>query len=211
MKAKPTKRQQKRKREALSRALDKLVKEVGDIVDVSICGLRSNKYKVTRKTKKGIRLSPIHCADTRCTICTNGVEYYRKWEAEMLSKCGFIIHMVLPTGGSKWMNYHTHGMPEHFDHQDLQIVFPVSEEQCQSYMWAIIDKIKDGAKYKPGDSDSRILTLVGTEEPIPVEFSAAVECGRNVLRVLIPDKKGRPPSDKLCEFPYSGQANAVVA
>lgn len=127
-------------------------------------------------------------------------------EREWFTKYGFFIHYV-PNSGD-WVNVHTHGIADSFQHVDLQIVFPITPQQAISFMHGVVDEIKKGRKFLVGDRADILKRKDGG--PAPFTFSDAEEQGRRVLRVLIPDHKGRAPGDPGCEWPFTEQPSVVV-
>jgi hypothetical protein len=90
-------------------------------------------------------------------------------------------------------NYHTHGVKENFNHLDFQVVLPISPSQTHAVVASIIEKVKEGKVYEEGVLYDDILTT------FPMGFKKFVENGRDVLRLMIPDNKGRLPDDPECD------------
>ena len=124
-----------------------------------------------------------HKPKCRCEICENGMEAYRKKEAELVEKVGWYIHLVgdYPNG---MINAHTHNLENHVNHPDLQIVLPIDDKSISNIFHNIIGKIKDGATFKDGDKANGVL------KSMPVAFFAARDGDRDVLRVILPDTDG---------------------
>lgn len=80
-------------------------------------------------------------------------------------------------------NIHTHGLVK-FNHLDLQICFPLTQEDAQLLSLTIVDKIKHGTRFTPGIKYKDVL------HDNDVEFAEAIEDGRVVLRIIFPDKHG---------------------
>ncbi|GEM_PF-1353436 len=108
------------------------------------------------------------------------------WEADMMAEYGWYSHLVevepvSPTG----FNAHTHGVSETWGHPDLQVVARLGDHVAHGILARVVEKIRGGARYSPGDvlenvpADGQRCTLV-----------SAVECGRQVLRVILPDAAG---------------------
>ncbi|WP_186786219.1 DUF4262 domain-containing protein [Paenibacillus agilis] len=89
-------------------------------------------------------------------------------------------------------NYHTHGLQENFGHIDFQVVLPIDPSKTHAVMFQIIENIKEGKVYEEGKLYDDII-------PMPMGFKVFKECGRDVLRLLIPDGQGRHPDDPQCE------------
>lgn len=128
------------------------------------------------------------------------------FEAECMDKYGFYVHMVFftkPTNAKKYMNHHTHGLPETYNHKDIQLVFIMPTNIIGGIFHSIVDRIKDGVIFEPGKRYDQVL--VGYD----VKFIDAVENGREVLRVILPDKEGRFPDEQELEPPYSYQLDDI--
>jgi len=107
-------------------------------------------------------------------------------------KFGWFAHCVpagdnTPCGG---YNYHTHGMEASYNHPNIQIVLPLRMETAHHIVGDIIDKIKAGERFEP---NKEYANIVGGG--YMVRFIEAMECGRKVLRLLIPDKNGKYEGD----------------
>lgn len=115
-------------------------------------------------------------------------------ESEWLAKYGFYIHYVSAetggTGSGLPANIHTHGLPESFSHFDLQIVLNVGREIALKLLHNCVNLIKDGTKFVPGVDYDKIANL-------PVRFIGAMECGRPVCRLIVPDRHGGRTDDDI--------------
>lgn len=96
-------------------------------------------------------------------------------------------------------NFHTHGL-EKYGHPDLQIVIEYPPQEIARILNTIGLRIQDGARFAAGD------LIKGIYEDCDVRLDTFEETGRNVLRVIIPDKFNRFPEDPICEYPYNLQA-----
>jgi hypothetical protein len=99
---------------------------------------------------------------------------------------GFVVHIVpdqpdSPTGFS----CHTHGLPASFGHPDFEVVLPLPYEAAGELLARLVARVKAGARYAAGDREDRVA------DAGDVAFAAATECGRDVLRVIVPDPRGR--------------------
>lgn len=95
-------------------------------------------------------------------------------------------------------NAHTHGM-SNYDHMDFQIVIRAGDEEIGYILNTFGRRVQAGERFKPGDMVEGIFL------DCPVRLDAFEECGRTVLRVIIPDGKNRFPEDNDCAYPYSFQ------
>lgn len=83
------------------------------------------------------------------------------------------------------INIHTHGLAESFDHLDLQIVLPLSQETAGPILKTIVDRIKDGEHFSDGDILESVIA-----NGYCVKMVNAEENDRPVLRIIFPDAKG---------------------
>lgn len=105
-------------------------------------------------------------------------------DKHFMEKSGWYAHYVPHTGD--WINYHTHGLERTFGHKNFQITMPVSQEQAHGLANMLIAEVKKGKKFEAG-VDYEGLMAKGYK----VRFIEAKECGRTVLRLLIPDVNGK--------------------
>lgn len=103
-----------------------------------------------------------------------------QWSKDMLDKYGFFIHFVID---GEHANIHTHGLDENFHHPDLQIALNIPQQSACGLLHAIVDQIRKGKSFETGRDYDEIATL-------PTRFIRAEECGRTVLRLIIPDRAG---------------------
>lgn len=127
--------------------------------------------------------------DPNC-VCCNGMSMddLRKWEAEKMSKSGFFMHYV-PYNEEGYVSSHTHGVKKSWNHPDFEIVIPVGPETANSIMWELVNRVKKGETFEAGKKYDRVI------KGFEVGFAWAVEDGRDVLRVILPDKNGLFPED----------------
>lgn len=119
------------------------------------------------------------------------------WEAQMIREHGFFSHMVPfegPEDGSFGMdNFHTHGFPHSVNHPDIQVVVRLPGKIWSGIAWNAYNRIKDGVKFGQGEEYHDIL------DNMPVCFAWAEENGRDVLRMILPDKEGKVFEDEINE------------
>jgi len=122
--------------------------------------------------------------DLSCIACVDGAESLKKLEKECLKDMGWYSHIIVYAPDCPYnINIHTHGLPEYFDHPDLQICAPVDPRVLHGILGIIIDKIESGREFP-------IDALIEVEEVIsgyPFLFTWAKESGRDVLRVILSD------------------------
>ena len=95
-------------------------------------------------------------------------------------------------------NAHTHGM-EKYGHPDFQMVLHTNPKDISYILNTLGMRVKNGERFKPGDMVSGIFL------DCDVRLDSFEECGRQVLRVIIPDGQNRFPEDANCTYPYSIQ------
>ena len=95
-------------------------------------------------------------------------------------------------------NAHTHGMAK-YHHPDFQMVIHTAPELMGYVLNEFGIRVQSGQQFKAGD------LVEGIFLDCPVRLDEFEECGREVLRVIIPDGKNRFPEDPACDYPYSFQ------
>ncbi len=129
------------------------------------------------------------------------MQQMREWHAQQLVKHGWYTHMTFPEDGGTYWNIHTHGMSENFNHPDLQLVIGLPEHTTNGILHNFADRIKAGEKFKAGD---RVSKIVGKYDVLLVERE---ECGRKVLRIILPDPKGCLDEQQMTPL-FAGQFTA---
>jgi len=127
---------------------------------------------------------------------------------EYLEKYGWVAHYVIddpahPNG----VNYHTHGLAEHYHHLDLQICLPLRQQHAHAIFEAAIERIKEGFVFRAGQLYDNILA-----GGFAISFLEVETDGVARLRILLPDENGRYESpaykEQLETVPNSrGKAN----
>lgn len=126
-------------------------------------------------------------------------EKLQKWEEECTAKHGWYAHCVFDYEDMPFdFNVHTHKVSENFGHFDLEIVCPLEPKIAMGILHNIVDLIKEGRKFIPGQRYSDILT-----NGYSVEFAMSAEDRRAVLRVIIPDKNDC--TDETADEPFCRQ------
>ena len=95
-------------------------------------------------------------------------------------------------------NAHTHGM-EKYGHPDFQLVLAYPKEEICRILNTMGLRVQAGERFQAGDMVS------GIYEDCEVRLDAAQEDGRNVLRVVVPDKYNRFPEEEGCMDRYRVQ------
>ena len=95
-------------------------------------------------------------------------------------------------------NAHTHGMGK-YGHLDFQMVIHTDPKLMGYVLNEFGLRVQSGQQFKAGDMVEGIFL------DCSVRLDEFDECGRKVLRVIIPDGKNRFPEDPACDYPYSFQ------
>ena len=119
---------------------------------------------------------------------------------EPLKHVPWYIHYVFdedPEG--RIINSHTHGIAKKYRHPDLQITLPLPDYEVKRILNTVGIAISLGQQFEPGDMINGIYTDCN------VRVDESVECGRKVLRLIIPDRNNIFPEDDKCEDHYKYQ------
>ena len=108
--------------------------------------------------------------------------------------CGCEEHSFLPYA----CNAHTHGM-ERYKHKDFQIVLAYPSQEIGWILNSMGLRVQAGERFQAGDM------VAGIYEDCDLRLDEAEEDGRNVLRVVVPDKYNRFPEDENCMDCYRVQ------
>lgn len=113
----------------------------------------------------------------------------------------WIVHYVIDvTGPGGIINAHTHGI-ENYQHSDFQVVLNLPPEHIGYLLNTMGRRVQNGERFAPGQ------LVFGLYEDCPIRLEKFRETGRDVLRIIIPDKKNRFPDNPLCEECYKAQQN----
>jgi len=122
-----------------------------------------------------------------------GLSKIKEREKQMMEKFGFVIHFVFGDDGNTPANIHTHGLTKSFDHPDLQCVVHLPSETAYAIFHNIVNQIRGGRKFKPGDIVPDILNNYN----ITFIWATEGEKDRVVLRMILPDKDGNLAPEKI--------------
>lgn len=92
-------------------------------------------------------------------------------------------------------NAHTHGM-ERYGHMDFQMVLYLPHQEIMRILNTLGLRVQAGERFHAGD------LVAGIYEDCNIHLDEYEECGRTVLRVVIPDKYNRFPEDSQCMEVY---------
>lgn len=112
----------------------------------------------------------------------------------------WIIHYIINQPGPflYLCNTHTHGMGN-YGHLDFQIVLNLPLEHISYLLNSMGLRVQSGEVFHDGDMIS------GLYEDCEIRLKKVRETGRDVLRLIIPDKYNRFPEDARCMAPYKHQ------
>lgn len=141
-----------------------------------------------------------HDNNCECYTCKYGAAFVNDLERRAMTDHGWFAHYVSDDPETPFgINYHTHGFQESFGHMDIQFCFPAPYQQIHQLFAQVVDNIKGGRKYEPGQKYDDIL-----RGDYDVEFIEAMECGRKVLRMCLPDKNNKFEGDFAKQFENTG-------
>lgn len=123
----------------------------------------------------------------------------KKFQIEMMQKFGFYVHAVSDPYAPNDVNMHTHGFEESWGHADFQICLPMDPQTAAGIFHSLADHIKGGKKFELGYYDGLV------QDGYRVKFVNALESGRNVLRVILPQQNGVIDSGGMTIEPYANQ------
>jgi hypothetical protein len=116
------------------------------------------------------------------------MEKMKQWQDEMMSKHGFYIHFVSGVEEG-YINAHTHGFSDTWNHSDFQIVVDIDRKVVSDIFWNFAHRVKKGEIFSSGMMVEEVISKY------PVRLDTMEECGRSVLRVILPDADGHFPGD----------------
>lgn len=108
-------------------------------------------------------------------------------EKENLESHGWYSHFVVPEAGQDWVNYHTHGLPEHYGHPDFQFVLPIDGNTLHALATKLVDRVKKGERFAGGQ---RVSGITQKHDVLLIETTETQSNRRRVLRVILPDESG---------------------
>ena len=140
-------------------------------------------------------------AKKKCFVCENGMEELALHEAECMVKYGWYAHFVDDDSDFPYhVNCHTHGLEKKYGHPDFQICFPLPVEIAHSILSNLANAVKAGDLFLA--NDKRYSNILGNN--FDIKLIEATECGRTVLRVILPDKFNVLDKDQI-DKKYSDQ------
>lgn len=126
-------------------------------------------------------------------------------ERKMFEDHGFFVHVLYNKSYPLGLNIHTHGLPDRFDHPNIQIVCPFRPDIIFNVvLQPIITKISSGFKYDIKSYYESLIQPDGVKEKYQMKFINALESGSPVLRLIFPDQFGKLELDDIAE-PFDKQ------
>lgn len=134
-----------------------------------------------------------YCTCLPCSLIRASTEM--KGEKSRQEQFGWVGHLVsgdpnVVTG----FNAHTHGDAK-YNHPDFQIIIPIPDGLINHIFHVLWNQIREGKKFKAGDVVKEAWK--GGTRSYDVALIDAVEGGRPVLRVIIPDEHGHLAKEDL--------------
>lgn len=125
---------------------------------------------------------------------SSNIDWIIHYCANICDDCGELETGYLPYA----CNAHTHGMGK-YGHKDFQIVLALPVTEACRVLNSLGCRVQAGEQFKTGDYIAGIYTNCD------IRLDEYEETGRNVLRVIIPDRDNRYPEHPACMYPYSLQ------
>jgi hypothetical protein len=139
--------------------------------------------------------------------CCHNFESIKKSIDLALKKYGWYIHYIPDDTDTPYnFNSHTHNLSKKFGHPDLQIVFPLPHTVVEPLFSRLVNIIKN---------EKMVFTAGEVYYPhkgydnYPITFIKAAESGREVLRVILPDRFGKVLQNELEDDRYLDQYNCL--
>ena len=114
------------------------------------------------------------------------------WEDEMLDKHKYIVHYVIDCDLPYKVDIHTHGLPENFNHPNIQIILPLDKDAAHGILNTVVNVLKDGGCFLPNKCYKKIL-----KGAFEVKLVEANNHDEKVLRMIIPDTLNNTSFDKM--------------
>jgi hypothetical protein len=109
-------------------------------------------------------------------------------EEEFLESHGWYSHFIIPEDNEqKWVNFHTHGLPELYGQLDFQFVLPIDHNTLHALTAKLVTRVIKGERFTAG---MRVTGIVRKYDVLLVKTTETRSIKRQVLRVILPDKDG---------------------
>lgn len=142
-------------------SINVLLKERSDLLDGKIAvdnliktidNTPESINRLLNDIEKAIAVSTLSEKKCTCIRCTEGEQAYQERIRESLQTFGWYTHCERHDCNSPThFSARTFGLPDNFNHPDLQIVIPAQDKFTHIVFSNAIDKIKEGIKFKADD------------------------------------------------------------
>ncbi len=150
----------------------------------------------------------LHDENCRCEACHEvRRQQFEEQQATLMEKYGWVAHYV-PGVDTNYVNYHTHGFKDKWNHRDFQIVFPMPPEVAHKIFWGLSEMMEKGKKFADDDLGLDVWDVITN---LPVRMMKVKEGERDVLRVIMPDPNGLFEGDEGVLETFAGQSQVDTA
>ena len=109
------------------------------------------------------------------------------------------LHAIIHDEEGHLAHFHTHGLEEHYNHPDLQILLPLDQGSAFHILHAFFNRIESGEVFKDGELVSSISEDIEGLPTVQLKLcTKSKNTNQKVLRIMFPDKQGFYPTDKKC-------------
>jgi hypothetical protein len=120
-----------------------------------------------------------------CEACKNGIEHAIDKHNKAIETFGYVVHHVFGDPHYPFnTNVHSHGFLENLNHLDIQVCLPTDPQVLSEVFDNLSNKILSGQTFEVGKKYSDVV------KDYEVTFAMTEEGGRNVLRMIVPDRNG---------------------
>lgn len=152
---------------------------------------------------------PEGCQCARCAAIAAGMspdeaaDAQIEWENKAIAERGFYVHYVSADSSSPTnFNAHTHGLQAFGDHLDFQLVVPLPPDTAHGIICTLVERVKSGERFVSGQNIDEVI------QGFEIKLIEASEDDRRVLRIILPDPKGKLEPNEIDEK-YSVQYKDV--
>lgn len=129
----------------------------------------------------------------------------QRQQEEHMRRYGWYAHHVFDyyqetIYGCAFLNAHTHGLTESWQHPELQVVLPLPSETVQAILSNAVALIREGTVLQDGMHVEKVI------QGYPVLVRQVEVDGEVHMRLILPDPAGRFPGDPGCDPEYALQA-----
>jgi hypothetical protein len=132
-------------------------------------------------------------------MCNDPKAYEEKLRRIKEEGPGWYAHYVPDEAYPLGVNIHTHGFPEKYNHPDIQLCVPMPQQQAHSLLWGFVSTIEEKRESDPAWVAPEGARVSGFLKNHDVLFLPVEECGRTVLRVILPDPGNQFSTEPYCQ------------